>query len=201
MRMGTKLENVGGLLWDTADGSSLSGTGSLTNTIIFCVPGQTNAAGTFIDGGHNICSDASASFSSPTSHNDLDPLLGPVADNGSFTPTVALLPNSPALGAADPAACPPTDQRRVRRPIGSGYDIGAFKLAPVVFLTRLPEGKLTLGCVFEPASTNLFLGSPDLINWTWLATRVADEAGKSEVEEDVEQFPVRFYKAQVQTGP
>jgi hypothetical protein len=192
---------VDGSSWWGTSGSSISGDAVLTNSILFCLPGQTNVAGTMIDGGHNICSDASASFSLPTSHNDLDPLLGPVADNDGFPPTVALLPKSPALNAADPAACPPTDQRGVLRPMGAGCDIGAFEFAPVLSLTRQPDGKVILGCLFESASTNRFVGSIDLIHWIWLGTRVADAQGQTEFEEDAGQFPVRFYKVQPQTGP
>src|SRR5262249_52143925 len=53
----------------------------------------------------------------------LDPGLGPLAANGGPTRTHALLPNSPALDAANPLtpgsggfACAPTDQRGVHRP-------------------------------------------------------------------------------------
>ena len=85
--------------------------------------------------------------------------------------------------------------------MGAGYDIGAFEFAPVLSLTRQPDGKVTLGCLFEPASTNRFVGSIDLIHWIWLDTRVADAEGQSEFAEDARQFPVRFYKVQPQPGP
>ncbi len=57
-----------------------------------------------------------------------NPLLGPLADNGGFTQTHALLPGSPAIDQADPTACPETDQRGVTRPQRLGCDIGAFEL-------------------------------------------------------------------------
>ena len=65
-----------------------------------------------------------------------DPLLGPLADNGGFTQTHALLPGSSAIdaGNSDPAVCPDTDQRGVARPIGNGCDIGAYEFAPMIFL-------------------------------------------------------------------
>ena len=58
-----------------------------------------------------------------------DPLLGPLADNGGFTQTHALLPGSSAIdkGNSDPAVCPGTDQRGYTRPIGAGCDIGAYE--------------------------------------------------------------------------
>lgn len=43
---------------------------------------------------------------------------------------MALLAGSPALNAANPAFCPPTDQRGLARPFGAGCDIGAFESAP-----------------------------------------------------------------------
>ena len=61
-----------------------------------------------------------------------DPQLGPLADNGGLTQTMALLAGSPAIDAADNAICaaPPInnlDQRGVTRPYGSSCDIGAYE--------------------------------------------------------------------------
>lgn len=55
-----------------------------------------------------------------------NPLLGPLASNGGFAPTQALLPRSPAIDAAR-AGCPPRDQRNVARPQGRRCDIGAYE--------------------------------------------------------------------------
>ena len=54
----------------------------------------------------------------------IDPLLGPLADNGGPTLTHALQPGSPAINRGDPAA-PPQDQRGYGR-LGVP-DIGAFE--------------------------------------------------------------------------
>jgi hypothetical protein len=54
------------------------------------------------------------------------PLLGPLASNGGFAPTQALLPRSPAIDAVR-SGCPSTDQRKVARPQGRRCDIGAFE--------------------------------------------------------------------------
>ena len=66
----------------------------------------------------------------------IDPLLGPLADNGGPTQTHALLLGSPALDAGNSTLT--TDQRGFTRPVdlanvanvtgGNGADIGAFEL-------------------------------------------------------------------------
>ena len=58
------------------------------------------------------------------------PGLGVLANNGGPTPTIALLPGSPAIGAGSSTIAgvtvPKTDQRGVARPMSS-VDIGAFQ--------------------------------------------------------------------------
>jgi hypothetical protein len=62
----------------------------------------------------------------------MDPMLGPLADNGGPTETQALAPGSPAIDAGKPGPadgrgthCPPTDQRGVPR-MGR-CDLGAYE--------------------------------------------------------------------------
>jgi hypothetical protein len=57
----------------------------------------------------------------------VDPLLGPLADNGGKTPTFALLPDSPAIDAVSGWSCLSTDQRGAPRN-DLACDIGAFEL-------------------------------------------------------------------------
>jgi hypothetical protein len=109
---------------------STNGTATILNSIIAHNLSGSNGFGTFVDGGHNISSDASFHFSAPGSLNNTDPVLSPLADFGGPTPTMALLAGSPALDAADSANCPATDQRGIARPFGAGCDIGAFESAP-----------------------------------------------------------------------
>lgn len=106
----------------------VGGSVTLINTILQGAPGQTNVWGSVIDGGHNLSSDGSAKFTTATSRAGVDPLLGPLTDNGGGTPTMALLPGSPAIDAGDDAAAPPGDQRGVGRPVGPRSDIGAFEV-------------------------------------------------------------------------
>jgi hypothetical protein len=53
--------------------------------------------------------------------------LGPLADNGGPTQTMALPDGSPAIDAGDDATCASADQRGVTRPQGSHCDIGAYE--------------------------------------------------------------------------
>ena len=76
---------------------------------------------------NNVFTDATC-FAGASDQVVADAGLGSLADNGGPTLTQALLLGSPALDAADAAACPATDQRGVTRPQGGGCDAGAFEL-------------------------------------------------------------------------
>jgi len=58
----------------------------------------------------------------------VDPLLGPLRDNGGPTFTHALWLGSPAIDAGDDSSAPGTDQRGISRPQADASDIGAFEL-------------------------------------------------------------------------
>ena len=55
----------------------------------------------------------------------VDPLLGPLRDNGGSTPTMALKAGSPAIGLAIAKFAPKLDQRGVKR--GKSPDSGAYQ--------------------------------------------------------------------------
>jgi large repetitive protein len=57
---------------------------------------------------------------------NVDPLLGPLANNGGSTQTQALLAGSPAINQGTGVGA---DQRGITRPQGAASDIGAFELA------------------------------------------------------------------------
>ena len=61
-----------------------------------------------------------------------DPKLGPLANNGGPTLTMALLPGSPAIDAGNTSLAPATDQRGFPRPAGLAADIGAFEYGSVM---------------------------------------------------------------------
>jgi uncharacterized repeat protein (TIGR01451 family)/CSLREA domain-containing protein len=86
--------------------------------------------------GYNLSNDENCFWTEDENVVDFieaDPLLGPLAENGSRTLTHALLPGSPAYNTGNPDplsefACLPADQRGVSRPQSGRCDIGAFEL-------------------------------------------------------------------------
>jgi len=89
--------------------------------------------GQIITTGSNIDSGSSCHFIAGPDMPNTDPLLGPLADNGGYTETMALLPGSPAIDAGI-ICMVGTDQRGVARPIGLGCDIGAYEAPMWLFL-------------------------------------------------------------------
>ena len=82
---------------------------------------------------YNIAGTAVCGFNG-TDQVGVDPLLGPLSDNGGPTFTRALLAGSPALEGGNPAlpgsgggACAADDQRAVARPQIVRCDVGAFE--------------------------------------------------------------------------
>ncbi|HVV90588.1 MAG TPA: choice-of-anchor Q domain-containing protein, partial [Solirubrobacterales bacterium] len=109
-------------------------TSTITNTIIAgnSAGGATsNCGGTLtVVSSHDLADDSTCMFTDAASKTQTDPKLGPLANNGGETDTLALLAGSPAIDAGTNEGCPPTDQRGVARPIGSACDIGAYEYQP-----------------------------------------------------------------------
>ena len=99
-----------------------TGNASLKNTILAYNTGG-NSNGALISLGNNIDSDGSALLGDPL--DGVDPMLGPLADNGGQTKTHALLVGSPAVNAGTAAGAPVVDQRGISR--DAIPDIGAFE--------------------------------------------------------------------------
>jgi hypothetical protein len=101
-------------------------------------------------------------------------MLGPLADNGGPTLTLALLPGSPAIDAGDTLAAPPTDQRGFPRPYGPAADIGAYEAMPLYTVTvsgSPPEGgSVSGGGIFGANSTVAALAAANsgyaFVEWT-----------------------------------
>jgi hypothetical protein len=101
--------------------------------------------------GHNLVgnSDGGSGFDA-TDLLDVDPLLGPLQDNGGPTQTMALLPGSPALNAGDPGQLGVPDQRGVIRT--GGVNIGAYQASASAFLLDTPA-TVTAGVPFDVTVT------------------------------------------------
>jgi hypothetical protein len=83
----------------------------------------------------------SAAYNAGTGNLNTNPRLMPLAYNGGFTPTMALVPGGSAIDAGDDIVCGSAigapdfgagglDQRGVVRPQGDRCDIGAFERDP-----------------------------------------------------------------------
>ena len=150
---------------------------ALRNTIVGGYPSTSNCLGIIVDGGHNICSDSSANFTTPTSRNNLDPLLGPLANNGGPTLTMAPLPGSPAIDAGNDLSAPATDQRGVPRPQGAHADIGAME-ATFLRIERLVDGNVRLRYAGIPGENYTLEGTLDLNQpWSSIETKPAGPNG------------------------
>jgi HYR domain-containing protein len=117
---------------------NLAGTFNLTNSLIAnnaaqdCLLDTSYPQTSFASAGYNLVRNSGNCPLSPTDLTNIDPLLGPLQDNGGPTFTQALLAGSPAINAipAGVNGCGSTltsDQRGVSRPQGAGCDIGAFE--------------------------------------------------------------------------
>lgn len=90
-----------------------------------------NCSGPLVSYDYNLSSDWScATLTQPHDLNNVNPLVGPLANNGGPTQTHALLSDSPAIDRipATGVNCPATDQRGVARPQNSACDIGAYEV-------------------------------------------------------------------------
>lgn len=103
---------------------------TLKNTIVSSAVGGSfencrTTGGVIADGGNNLQWGGSVAASCGAGITQADPLLAPLANNGGFSQTMALLAGSPAINAG--SDCTSADQRGVTRPIGPACDIGAFE--------------------------------------------------------------------------
>jgi hypothetical protein len=80
----------------------------------------------------------------------IDPLLGPLHDNGGPSQTMALRPGSPALNAGDPGQLGVSDQRGVIR--SGGVNIGAYQASATEFVVDAPP-TFTAGVPFDVTVT------------------------------------------------
>jgi predicted outer membrane repeat protein len=99
----------------------------------------------------------------------IDPLLGPLQNNGGPTRTMALLAGSPALNAGDPAQLGVADQRGVVR--RGGVNIGAYQASAsvVLFTVSAPVTAgvpFTISVTVQDAYGNTAFGYTDTVHFT-----------------------------------
>ena len=170
-----------------------SGNVYVRNSILSSNAPGGNCAGTLMDEGRNLSSDATCAFSAPGSLNNTDPLLWPLGAYGGPTLTLALRPGSPAIDAANPAFCLPTDQRGVPRPQGAGCDIGAVEAA-VLSVQRLADGWWRLAQAAPPAAACILQTATNLSDWSDLRTTNGDQFGQVEFLVPDEGLRARFFR-------
>ena len=130
-------------------GISVSGALEIGNTVLNAGtsgPNISNNGGTVVSDGYNVCSDDAAGYlTGPGDQINIDPMLGPLQDNGGPTLTHALLPASPAINAGDPNFTPPPsyDQRGSPyvRVFNGHIDIGSFEVQPPRRTTPAPRSR------------------------------------------------------------
>jgi hypothetical protein len=139
---GNSATNAGGGIWNLDAVYSVVHVG---NTI---VAGNSNGSSRDVSGvvvslGYNLIGDGTggSGFADTdmvgTADAPIDPLLGPLQDNGGPTLTYALLAGSPALNAGDPSQLGNPDQRGVVR--AGGVNIGAYQASASAFLISAPD--------------------------------------------------------------
>lgn len=130
---GNSASSGGGI--DAEDQSTVTLTNSLVAENVSDSSDTSDVSGTIQSSGGNLISIYSAAALHPSDQlgsttNPIDPLLGPLADNGGPTLTHALLRGSPAIEAALTLGNVDTDQRGLPRPVGQASDIGAYEVQP-----------------------------------------------------------------------
>jgi hypothetical protein len=149
----------------------------LNGTILANSLGTSNCFGIVVDGGHNLSSDNSPNFTTPTSRNNLDPLLGPLVNNGGLTLTLSPLPGSPAIDTGNDSTAPATDQRGVPRPQGAHSDIGAVE-ATFLNIVKLANGNFRLRYAGIPGESYTLEGKPAFSElWSGIETKPAGPGG------------------------
>jgi hypothetical protein len=176
-----------------------SGSLRLFGCILADSAGGGHSTGAVINLGYNLSSDATPAFLGQlNSLNNADAMLGPLADNGGPTLTMALLPGSPALDAIPPSmTTTPFDQRGMARPVGTGADIGAFELGPPT-APRLSIARrgAAVSIQFNGEAGHVYrlLRSPDLRTWTSTDSQSATANGWMEFTIATQGASPAFYR-------
>jgi hypothetical protein len=125
--------------------ASLTGTFGVSDTIVAANTARNcGNPGAITSGGYNLESADDCGFHQTGDQTKVDPLLDTLKLNApGVTSTMALLPGSPAIDAADPHCDQGSDQRGVSRPQGPRCDIGAFEVEQASAATPVPSPPVT----------------------------------------------------------
>lgn len=181
----------------TAGDGGAGGAGSVGNPI----PGAPGTAGTAWGGtsGSALINTLIASNTPAGSDSFPNPKLGPLADHGGPTLTMALLPGSPAIDAGITAGAPATDQRGVTRPQGPGVDLGAFEYQYIPYFTTAHFQAATNFCLhvsgLPPHQAFTLQTSSNLLNWSECTNFIAAPDGTCElIDSQTSPSAIRFYR-------
>jgi hypothetical protein len=155
----------------SAGGTYSTGTRLINSLLASNAPGA-NCLGHVADLGCNLSSDSSCAFTNIGSLNNLAPKLGPLADNGGSSWTMALLAGSPAIDAGNSTAAPSIDQRFFPRPAGLAADMGAYEYCYPAMLraVQTTPGVIDVRVYATSGQTCRLLTSTPLAGWTAIAT-------------------------------
>jgi hypothetical protein len=176
--------------------------------------GSGDASGAFISGGYNLigAGDGSTGWTGLADqvgsvNAPINPLLGPLQVNGGLTPTMALLPGSPAIDQGHTAGSL-LDQRGGARPHdksipnatgGDGSDIGAFEVGGLTRFTDIRRGGSDIRVSFTTdLANNYALQRRDDIAtglWSTVATNIAGTGGTVTVT-NIAATAAGFYRVQ-----
>ena len=141
------LQGMGGVNQDS--GNPLVVKNTIVADNYSSLSGPSDCSGLMTSLGQNLVGTSCSCFyqAMPTDQVGVDPLLGPLTDNGGPTLTRLPQPGSPALNKGDNVGCPATDQRGMQRPQGGICDVGAVEVAfpysvylPLIRNYRPPSG-------------------------------------------------------------
>jgi len=176
--------NTGGsglYLWDSSGNGPMTVTNSLiaNNTGGNCIK---DGGVTFTMNTYNLAGDTSCDAASKKTPAELN--LGPLADNGGPTQTMALLPGSHAIDSADSVTCTATtgdpsygagslDQRGVTRPQSAQCDVGAYEAVIQTIISIASQD----GWILESSETS---GKGGTMNNGGKTFRLGDDASNKQ---------------------
>jgi predicted outer membrane repeat protein len=187
---------VGGGVW--ASGAAALDDLIALNTLAVSGVTGSDVFGSMNSLGHNLIGSGSTGFTAPGDLVGTNPNLGPLANNGGPTWTMALLPGSPAIDAGSAVGTPATDQRGVARPQGPGVDIGAFEYQYIPAFTDMMIQNVT-NCWLQmaglsPAQSFALQVSSNLLVWSAVTNFVGTNGFFQYVDSSPCRGGNRFYR-------